>query len=67
MLAMGNTVQLSVRDDGVGFDSNQHGNSTFGLMGMRFRVEAAGGTLTLTSAPGQGTLLQVTLPSATPV
>jgi chemotaxis protein histidine kinase CheA len=29
---------------------------------MRFRVEAEGGTLTVTSAPGLGTLIKVRLP-----
>ena len=63
---VGNTVHVSVRDDGVGFDRTRKVNSTFGLMGMRFRVEAEGGTLQLTTAPEQGTRLQVTLPSAAP-
>jgi signal transduction histidine kinase len=63
---VGNSVHLAVRDDGVGFDGARRRSSTFGLVGMRFRIEAEGGTLTLTSAPGQGTRLQVTLPSATP-
>ena len=63
---VGKTVRVSVRDDGVGFDSTRKVSSTFGLVGMRFRVEAEGGTLQLTTAPGQGTRLQVTLPSATP-
>jgi signal transduction histidine kinase len=34
---------------------------------MRFRVEAEGGSLTLQSAPGHGTLIRVSLPAATPV
>ena len=38
-----------------------------GLVGMRFRVEAEGGSLTLQSAPGTGTLIRVSLPAATPV
>ena len=64
---VGDTVQLSVRDDGVGFDGARRRSAAFGLVGMRFRVEAEGGTLLLTSAPGQGTRLQVTLPGAMPV
>jgi len=58
-------VQVSVRDDGVGFDISAQPSSAHGLMGMRFRVEAEGGTLQ--SAPGQGTLIQVSLPAATTV
>ena len=61
---VGPTVQVLVRDDGVGFDSLRRSGSTFGLQGMRFRVEAEGGTLTVSTAPGQGTQLQVTLPGA---
>jgi len=55
-------VAVSVRDDGVGFDTRAQVRSAYGLVGMRFRVEAVGGTLTLVSAPGQGTLIQVKLP-----
>ena len=50
-------VQLSVRDDGVGFDASAKPRSAYGLMGMRFRVEAEGGTLSVQSAPGAGTLI----------
>ena len=62
--AAGDTVQVSVRDDGVGFDGSQTSRSSFGLLGMRFRVEAEGGTLSINSAPGQGTQVQLTLPRA---
>ena len=54
-------VEVSVRDDGVGFDTRVQPRSAYGLVGMRFRVEAEGGTLALVSAPGQGTLIQVKL------
>lgn len=49
-------VVLDVRDDGVGFDPDLPvGLSSFGLRGMRQRVERLAGTLTLESAPGSGT------------
>jgi len=57
-------VQVAVRDDGAGFDTSAQPPSAYGLMGMRFRVEAEGGELTLVSAPGEGSLVQVTLPEA---
>jgi signal transduction histidine kinase len=62
-------AQITVRDDGVGFDVTALPRSAYGLLGMRYRVEASGGSLKITSAPGQGTLIQVTLPesSAPPV
>lgn len=55
-------VEVSVRDDGVGFDTSVQRQSSYGLMGMRYRVQAEGGTLVLVSAPGQGTLIQMKLP-----
>jgi len=57
-------VEVSVRDDGVGFDTAAPPRSAYGLVGMRFRVEAEGGTLNVVSAPGQGTQLTVTLPAS---
>lgn len=62
-------VEVSVQDDGVGFDTSVKPNSAYGLMGMRFRVEAEGGVLTLTSWLGAGTLVMARLPesSAAPV
>jgi signal transduction histidine kinase len=59
-------VEVSVRDDGVGFDTTAAPASTYGLMGMRFRVEAEGGTIALQSAPGQGTCVQAWLPKVAP-
>jgi len=57
-------VQVSVRDDGVGFDTRMAPKSAHGLLGMRFRVEAEGGRLSVVSAPGQGTRVQATLPES---
>jgi signal transduction histidine kinase len=65
LAAHGGHVDVSVRDDGVGFNPSTKPPSAYGLMGMRFRVESEGGTLTLVSAPGQGTLIQVRLPEST--
>jgi signal transduction histidine kinase len=33
-------------------------------MGMRYRAEAERGVLTVVSAPGQGTMIRVSLPQA---
>jgi signal transduction histidine kinase len=59
-------ILLDVRDDGSGFDPtapapNGSGGG-FGLAGMRERVAALGGTLTVESAPGQGTTVAAALP-----
>lgn len=60
------TVEVSVRDDGVGFDAERTSNKAHGLLGMRFRVEAEAGTLELVSSPGQGTLVRARLPELPP-
>lgn len=59
-------AEVTVRDDGAGFDTTATPASAYGLMGMRFRVEAEGGSLTLQSTPGTGTQVQVRLPQAPP-
>jgi signal transduction histidine kinase len=53
---------VEVGDDGQGFDCNQVTPGSHGLSGMRHRVEAAGGSLKVISAPGQGTLISADLP-----
>lgn len=64
MTAHDGVVELSVEDDGVGFDPALQPRSAYGLVGMRFRVEAERGRLNIVSAPGRGTRVQVTLPQA---
>ena len=56
-------VEISVRDDGKGFNSGMAHTSAYGLVGMRYRVEAEGGSLTVVSAPGHGTLIRASLPA----
>ncbi|MGD9015118.1 MAG: ATP-binding protein [Candidatus Omnitrophota bacterium] len=54
-----NAVQLSVEDDGIGFDYNrflQDGpKDRLGLLGLRERVELLGGRMNIESDPGKGT------------
>ena len=54
-------VEVSVRDDGIGFDTRAKRSLAHGLLGMRFRVEAEGGTLAVISTPGKGTLIRLSL------
>ncbi len=54
-------IMASVRDDGVGFDTDKQISSSFGLLGMRYRVEAVNGVLNIISSPGEGTLVQALL------
>jgi len=58
----GGQVHLEVRDDGSGFDTAVPPRSAYGLVGMRYRVEAEQGTLAVDAAPGRGTTIRVTLP-----
>jgi PAS domain S-box-containing protein len=52
-------VEVSIRDDGVGGADPDRGS---GLVGLRDRVEALGGTIETTSPPGQGTCLLARIP-----
>jgi signal transduction histidine kinase len=54
-------IIASVRDDGVGFDTDSKISASYGLLGMRYRVEAANGMLKISSEPGQGTLIEARL------
>ncbi len=69
---MDTSVALDVVDDGRGFDPaavpvDERGDGGFGLPAMRSRAATLGGTLSVESAPGQGTALAVTLPVGGPV
>lgn len=55
---------LTVADDGSGFDPGERrGAGHFGLANLHDRAAAIGGSLEVESAPGQGTRIQVRLPS----
>ena len=62
----GTHVTVEVVDDGKGFDVQRLRPATHGLAGMRHRVEAAQGKLTVSSSPGKGTRVSIMLPVATP-
>jgi signal transduction histidine kinase len=55
-------VEVEIKDDGKGFDARSVRPSTHGLAGMRHRVEAAGGRLSINSQPGRGTRIGAILP-----
>lgn len=57
-------VEASVRDDGIGFDTGKAPTLAYGLLGMRYRVEAEQGRLAVVSAPGQGTTVSLSLPAS---
>jgi signal transduction histidine kinase len=54
-------LTLSIRDDGIGGADPSRGS---GIIGLKDRVEALGGTISVLSPPGHGTTLHVHLPAA---
>lgn len=60
-------ARLTIQDDGVGFDAQQHfGGSALGvgLVGMRERAALVGGSMQVDSKPGGPTRVSVRLPAA---
>ena len=55
-------VNVSVKDDGKGFALDETKSQSFGLIGMRERVDMLDGTLELTSNPGKGTHVFINIP-----
>jgi two-component system sensor histidine kinase UhpB len=61
----GSGAVLTVTDDGRGFDAAaEEPEGHFGLLLMRERVTAAGGTLRIHSDPGRGTSITARFPNA---
>jgi signal transduction histidine kinase len=61
----GGTLELQIRDDGVGFDpaTTASARTGLGLHGMGERVALLGGTIEIRSTPGQGTVVRVRVPA----
>jgi len=60
-------VQLVIHDDGVGFDpehqpARRKKSDRLSLLGMRERASYVGGSLSIKSAPGNGTTITVQIP-----
>jgi len=58
-------VSLRIEDNGRGFDPRDAFSSLtghFGVLGMRERAERLGGSMRLTSSPGQGTAVEASVP-----
>jgi signal transduction histidine kinase len=56
------SLTVEVRDEGPGLAADYARKGRLGLVGMRERVEIAGGTLAVESAPGRGALVRAVLP-----
>ena len=55
-------VKLAVCDDGVGFDTAAVRPGHYGLEGVRERVSLLGGIVEVTSRPGHGSQVRVSIP-----
>jgi signal transduction histidine kinase len=65
----GNLVRLTIKDDGIGFDTERHpadrkGKGGLGLLGMSERATYVGGALTVKSVRRVGTEIEVRIPLA---
>ncbi|AST93352.1 histidine kinase [Sutcliffiella cohnii] len=56
-------VYILVKDDGVGFDTTVKKAESFGLLGMKERVDLIGGELTIQSQPKKGTIVLIQIPT----
>jgi ligand-binding sensor domain-containing protein/two-component sensor histidine kinase len=59
------SLRVEIEDDGRGFDPaviNSSNGRHYGLVGMRERAEKLGGQLSLTSSPGKGTRVRLSVP-----
>ena len=57
-----NTVSLMVKDDGTGFDPEEKKEGSFGIRGMKERVELLNGELKIQSKIGEGTMVFIKVP-----
>jgi PAS domain S-box-containing protein len=62
----GNNIQITVEDDGIGFDISKLGSylrtKTFGIFSIRERLNSIGGHLNVESEPGKGTRVTIIAP-----
>jgi PAS domain S-box-containing protein len=63
LLGTTDSIMLRIKDDGSGFDSEEnHGVNGLGMISMRERMRLVNGTLTVTSKPSSGTLIEARIP-----
>lgn len=55
-------VNLLIKDDGIGFNPEEKGDNTFGLVGMEERIDMLYGKLSVRSKPKEGTAISITIP-----
>lgn len=55
-------LMLRIKDDGIGFQTSAATPNSFGLTGMRERIESLHGNFVLASRPGAGVTITATIP-----
>lgn len=55
-------VTVIIKDNGKGFDTTQKKNGSFGIMGMKERVDILDGEMSIDSKAGSGTVILVQVP-----
>ena len=63
IMALSGHVVVEIGDDGRGFDPDGKHPGHFGLRSMHSRAAEIGGQLSITSAPGQGTVVRAEAPA----
>ena len=63
LAVVGEDWRLSVNDNGAGFDPRQAFAGHLGLISMRERAEGFGGTVAITSTPGHGATVVLSMPA----
>ncbi|MFD2615160.1 HAMP domain-containing sensor histidine kinase [Paenibacillus gansuensis] len=56
------TVKLLIIDNGVGFDLEAQKHAAYGIVSMKERVTEIGGSISIVSAPGKGTRIDIRIP-----
>jgi PAS domain S-box-containing protein len=59
---LGDAIEVTVTDDGIGFDPSLTEAGHLGLTAMRERAAAMNATYELSSCPGEGTRVRLTIP-----
>jgi two-component system NarL family sensor kinase len=62
MMVMPGHIELTITDDGCGFDPLQIPAGHYGLIGLNERVKLLGGQVLINSQPDQGTSLEIRIP-----
>jgi two-component system sensor histidine kinase DegS len=57
-----NNLSILIKDNGKGFDPTVKRDKSFGLIGMRERVEMLEGKFSIDSKPGKGTMIFIQVP-----